>query len=154
MANSTRKLSEVFTDLRNHNFDLSAVVLLQPKLLHKPEINDRGMLRLTGFFPTQPERLNFDLMYQFVEGQWRLFGIAADTAHVSSAAPASVAPKKQSEAEPSRIAPAAAPPDRQPAVAVSKTPAPQVSEKDLPPPGCQRQGTAAGGWSVVCPGQA
>ena len=44
------------------------------------------MLRLTGFFLTQPDRLNFDLIYQFVEGQWRLFGIAADTTPNASSA--------------------------------------------------------------------
>ena len=94
VANSTGRLAEIFASLRRGNFDLSAVVLLQPKLLRKPEINDRGMLRLSGFFPTQPERINFDLMYQFVEGQWRLFGIAADTTHVSTAAPAILEPQK------------------------------------------------------------
>ena len=82
VANSTGQLSETFAKLRSRNFDLSAIVLLQPKLLSKPDIDARGMLRVTGFFPTQPERLDFDLMYQFVEGQWRLFGIAADTSPV------------------------------------------------------------------------
>ena len=46
---------------------------------HDPEIDESGMLRVTGFFLTQPERLNFDLLYESVKGQWRLFGIATNT---------------------------------------------------------------------------
>ena len=79
VVNSTGQLSETFAELRAKNFDLSPIVLLQPKLLRRPEINSNGMLRVTGFFPTQPERLNFDLIFQAVYGQWRLFGIAANT---------------------------------------------------------------------------
>ncbi len=79
LANSTAQLSEIFAKLRSRNFDLSAIVLLQPKLLRRPEIDESGMLRVTGFFVTQPERLNFDLLYESMKGQWRLFGIATDT---------------------------------------------------------------------------
>jgi hypothetical protein len=37
------------------------------------------MLRLTGFFPTRPAQINFDLIYRNVGGQWQLFGIAVAT---------------------------------------------------------------------------
>ena len=48
------------------------------------------MLRITGFFPTSPERVNFDLIFQPVQGKWRLYGIAANTQQVPppQAAPA------------------------------------------------------------------
>jgi len=85
VANSTGKLADIFANLRNRNFDLAPILLLQPKLLHKPEFNGLGMLRVTGFFATAPERLNFDLMYQSVKGQWKLFGIAADTKPIPAA---------------------------------------------------------------------
>ena len=88
VANTTGQLANTFAELRNRNFDLSPILLLQPKLVQKPEITGLGMLRVTGFFPTAPEQLNFDLMYQWVKGQWRLFGIAADT---GPAAPATAA---------------------------------------------------------------
>ena len=86
VGNSTGRLSETFAKFRNHHFDLSPIVLLQPKLVRKPEIDQRGMLRISGFFPTEPERVNFDLMYQFLDGQWRLFGIAANTTPEAPAA--------------------------------------------------------------------
>lgn len=87
-ANSSAQISEIFADLRNRKFDLSPIILLQPKLLREPRIEDGTMLRVTGFFATAPERLNFDLLYDFVEGRWRLFGIAADTTR----SPAQAAP--------------------------------------------------------------
>ena len=37
------------------------------------------MLRLTGYFPTRPLQINFDLIFQNVGGQWRLFGISVAT---------------------------------------------------------------------------
>jgi hypothetical protein len=85
VVNSTGQLSQVFADLRNRNFDLSPIVLLQPKLIRAPEINSDGMLRVAGFFSTQPERLNFDLIFQSVNDRWRLFGIAANTTVIRSA---------------------------------------------------------------------
>jgi len=48
-------------------------------------------LRLTGFFPTRPQQINFDLILQVVAGQWQLLGISIATleaAQPSAAAPA------------------------------------------------------------------
>ena len=63
------------------------------------------MLRITGFFPTSPERVNFDLIFQPVQGKWRLYGIAVNTqkAPAPQAAPApqgapAPAPEAESEA--------------------------------------------------------
>jgi hypothetical protein len=78
---------ERFEGLRKRRFDLSPIILLQPKLLRKPAIDKQGMLRVTGFFATGPEQLNFDLLYQPVRGRWLLFGVAANTT------PASPSPK-------------------------------------------------------------
>jgi hypothetical protein len=78
-ANSPDRLYQVFSNLRSRNLDLSPIILFQPKLFQRPEINNRGMLRIAGFFPTAPERVNFDLIFQPVRGKWRLYGIAANT---------------------------------------------------------------------------
>lgn len=79
VVNSSAELADSFSDLRSRNFDLSPIMLLQPKLLREPKVTENGMLRMAGFFPTKPERLNFDLMFQPVNGRWLLFGIAANT---------------------------------------------------------------------------
>jgi len=37
------------------------------------------MLRLTGFFPTRPLQINFDLTFQNVANQWRIYGLSIAT---------------------------------------------------------------------------
>jgi hypothetical protein len=87
-ANDPARLAQIFADLRGRNLDLSPILLLQPKLVRTPGITANGMLRVSGFFPTRPEQVNFDLLFQAVQGQWRLFGIATNTTQVRPAASA------------------------------------------------------------------
>jgi ligand-binding sensor domain-containing protein len=54
-----------------------------------------GRVRLTGFFPTRPLRISFDLIFQSVNGQWRLFA-------VSVATPEAPATQSQIESRPPR----------------------------------------------------
>jgi hypothetical protein len=63
------------------------------------------MLRLTGFFPTRPQQINFDLLFQNASGQWRLFGISVATPQVS-AQPAPEAPKAAPPGPPAKGTPA------------------------------------------------
>jgi hypothetical protein len=116
-ANSAARLAEAFANLRHRNLDLSPILLFQPKLYRKPEITSRGMLRVTGFFPTEPERVKFDLLFQLIEGRWRPFGISADTSRVQ--------PTPQATPSPTREAPAESVPQASKPVA----PAPQSPEK-------------------------
>lgn len=74
--NSAEQLSKIFDKLRGQKLDLSPILLYPPKLFRRPEMNEEGVIRIAGFFPTAPERVNFDLMFQPVRGEWRLFGIA------------------------------------------------------------------------------
>ena len=85
-SNSPARLTEIFTDLRSRNLDLSPILLSQPKLVRKPQIDANGLLEIAGFFPTAPEQVNFDLIFQLVQGRWRLYGIAANTSPVRPAA--------------------------------------------------------------------
>ena len=57
----------------------TSAALLAPQLAAAPTLDDKGMLRLTGHFPTQPQQINFDLLFQNVGGEWRLFGISIAT---------------------------------------------------------------------------
>jgi hypothetical protein len=50
------------------------VVVVRP-----PAFMDNGLLRLSGFFPSAPEQVNFDLAFQSVEGRWLLFAVALNT---------------------------------------------------------------------------
>lgn len=77
-GNSQARLAEIFAALRGRNLDLSPILFFDPKLVQPPAIQPDGRLRITGFFDTRPERVIFDLMFETVEGDWRLFGIAID----------------------------------------------------------------------------
>jgi hypothetical protein len=77
--NSAADLAQSFADLRRRNFDLFAAALLSPQFTVEPALDSNGRLRLTGFFPTSPLRISFDLTFQSVAGQWRLLAVSVAT---------------------------------------------------------------------------
>lgn len=83
--NTAADLSQSFSDLRRRNFDLYGAALLAPQLTAVPALDQRGFLRLAGYFPTRPQQINFDLLFQNVVNQWRLFGIAIATPDAAAA---------------------------------------------------------------------
>ncbi|WP_291556725.1 hypothetical protein [Bradyrhizobium sp.] len=93
--NSAADLADGFADLRRRKFDLFAAALVAPELTAAPALDGKGMLRLTGHFPTRPQQIDFDLLFQNVSTQWRLFGIAVAT---PPAAAAQATPAAQAKA--------------------------------------------------------
>jgi len=77
-TNTDARLAEIFSDLRHRNLDLSPILFFDPKLIRPPAVQDDGLLRMTGFLDTKPERLLFDMGFQPVEGQWRLSAIVVE----------------------------------------------------------------------------
>jgi hypothetical protein len=77
--NTAADLARIFADLRQRRIDLYAVALTAPRLSAAPHLESNGMLRLTGVFPTHPLQIKFDLLFQDVGKQWRLFGISIGT---------------------------------------------------------------------------
>jgi hypothetical protein len=77
--NSPEKLAQIFSELRKSNFDLSPILFFEPKLIRAPGLLSNGMLRVTGFFDTHPQRVTFDLIYQQLTGDWRLFAVSVGT---------------------------------------------------------------------------
>jgi hypothetical protein len=76
-ANSAARLAQIFADLGAKNIDLSAVAVITPQLTQQPSLDpEKGMLHLKGYFPGKPVQIDFELLYQAVNGQWRLFGIS------------------------------------------------------------------------------
>ncbi len=86
--NNAARLGEIFASERRDNLDLSGVAVLEPQLSLLPQIEPNGLLDMTGFFPSAPEQINFDVAYAPVNGQWKLFGISVGLAHTGPAAPA------------------------------------------------------------------
>ncbi len=78
-ANTAARLAQIFGKLRKRDLDFGPILLCPPRLTRPAEIDNRGMLRLTGFFPTQPEKVSFDLSYRLIQDRWLVFGISINT---------------------------------------------------------------------------
>jgi hypothetical protein len=110
-TNNPARLSEIFANLRRDKVDLSGVLVLEPQLTALPELTQNGMMHFAGFFPSAPAQLNFELIYAPVDGQWRLFGIAANLGSSAPAAPPGQGPEAEKPAPaPEKKKPAAAKP--------------------------------------------
>jgi len=77
------------------------VAVIAPQLTETPGLDkEKGMLHLKGYFPGQPVQINFELLHQVVNSQWRLFGIsvqpgASQAGEPSAQASGSTVVKKQ-----------------------------------------------------------
>ena len=72
------ELADRFRPWRDNALDFAAVLLLDAKLSRPPSVDEGGVLRLAGYFPTAPLRIGFDLGFQAVAGNWRLATISVD----------------------------------------------------------------------------
>ena len=99
-SNNSARLAQIFAHLRQRNLDLTPILFFTPKLAIQPQINPQGILRLAGHFPTAPERVDFDLYFQVVGGEWRLFGIGVTTSPAEVTA--ATQPQPQSQQNPVR----------------------------------------------------
>jgi hypothetical protein len=80
-ANSPERLVQAFNDLASRRIDLSTVSVTTPQLTANPTLDKvQGMLRLQGYFPLQPTPIAFEVLYQSVDGRWRLFGLSVQPA--------------------------------------------------------------------------
>ena len=74
--NSAATLGGIFEALRARQVDLSNTLLVAPTYDFPPGLVQGGLLRARGVFPLRPNGISFDLLFQNISGQWRLFGIA------------------------------------------------------------------------------
>lgn len=77
---SPEQLAQLFSGLRTTSIDLSPVAVITPQVLERPSITPQGLLKLLGYFPTQPLFIQFEILFQPVAGQWRLFGMTVRAA--------------------------------------------------------------------------
>ncbi len=87
-ANSSARLAGIFAELRARDLDLGPVVLFDPMLTQPPAIDAQGALRVTGFFPTRPHQVHFEMAFQPLSGRWRLAAVTIDTRATPGVAPA------------------------------------------------------------------
>lgn len=74
--NSAATLGGIFQSLRNQQVDLGYTLVVAPTYQFPPAIVQGGLLRVRGTFPLRPATIGFDLLFQNISGQWRIFGIA------------------------------------------------------------------------------
>ena len=92
-ANTAGELARIFADLVTEKIDLSAVAVIAPQLTQPPGLDQsKAMLHLKGYFPGQPVQINFELLYQAVNGNWRLFGISVQPGTPTGQAPSPAVP--------------------------------------------------------------
>lgn len=108
--NSVARLAEIFAGIRLRKLDLSPVIFFEPKLIREPVLQDDGMLRMTGFIDTRPERVLFDMGFQSVEGQWRLAAIVVDIKAPKAESKLDAPPTKVSKSAPNAKAKVTKPP--------------------------------------------
>jgi hypothetical protein len=108
---SSGQLSTAFAGLRTNNVDLLPAAIATPQLTQQPAVSQDGLLQLVGYFPTQPRRIQFHIIYQPAAGQWRLaglnVGLAEAPAPVAKADPNAPADAGRAKAQPQATAKAA-----------------------------------------------
>ncbi len=93
IANDAAKLTQIFSNLRASNVDLSNTMLLAPTYRTAPRMVQADILQVQGFFGLRPTAIGFDLYYQWVQGRWRLFGVSINPAQIANTQPGAPAPK-------------------------------------------------------------
>lgn len=100
-VNTAARLAEIFSAQRTEQLDFAGVLVLDPQLTLQPQIEPNGMLHMAGFFPSVPKRVNFEILWQPVNRQWRLFGLSVNLSDGSPVAPESLpAPRAEETAPP------------------------------------------------------
>jgi hypothetical protein len=74
--NSAADLAAIFQNIRQQKIDLSPIIVMEP-MLSQPQTNAQGQLVLSGYFPTQQLRINFQLVFlKAGNGGWLIHGVS------------------------------------------------------------------------------
>lgn len=79
-TNAPSAVGQAFEGYRAKGVSFSPVLVLDPVFSQPPAVRD-GELRMTGYFPSQPDQIGFDLRYRYERSQWRLSGIDMQMLH-------------------------------------------------------------------------
>ena len=74
--NSAATLAQIFEQFRAQQIDVGNVLIVNPAFSFPPAITN-GLLHVRGTFPLRPTGIEFEMLFQNVGGQWRIFGLAA-----------------------------------------------------------------------------
>lgn len=116
-AKTDAQLAEIFAPQRARKLNLAGVLVLDPQLTLLPQIETNGMLHMAGFFPSAPAQVNFEMLWEPVSRQWRLYGLSVDLSDGGPQAPDAPPPEPP--------AASAEPPPEAPTASVTSVPAPR-----------------------------
>ena len=74
-ANDATRLASIFEPVRKERLDLLPAMILDP-VLTRGVFTPEGRLRLSGYFPSQPRQIRFDMLFEVIGNRWRLFGVS------------------------------------------------------------------------------
>ena len=83
--NPPPRLATIFAAFRANAIDLTPVVYLSPQLTTSPKL-ENGRMRLVGYFPSEPMRVNFDLTFEPDQAIWKLYGLSVNLTPVEKVA--------------------------------------------------------------------
>jgi len=75
-SNDAAKLAAIFAPLRAQRIDMLAVSVIEPAYKEPPRLTAKRMLYVAGRFTIRPRSINFELLFEVVRGEWRLYGIS------------------------------------------------------------------------------
>ena len=87
VQNSAAQLAEVFRGIREQRIDLSNTLLLGPTFTAPPTMVSADVLRLQGLFGLRPVAVQFDLFFQWSNGDWRLYGVSLQPVEMTTMQP-------------------------------------------------------------------
>lgn len=96
--NSAGDLAVIFNTIRQQKLDLSPVVVMDP-VMGPPRKTEDGQILLEGYFPSQPLRINYQLLFQKAEhgSGWMINGVAISAAPMNSVSSNSAAAPNPNE---------------------------------------------------------
>ena len=64
--------------MRSRGINFTPILFLPANLTKQPEMTEGIELHIVGDFPTQPLKIQYDLLFLQIDGVWRIDGMAVD----------------------------------------------------------------------------
>lgn len=93
------ELLRIFRPFVEQNANIALIAKEQPDFDEIPAVNDDGILVLKGSYPTQPNKVFFELKYVFEDESWKLVGINVQMKPGDDAPPKKGKEKKAKDSE-------------------------------------------------------
>lgn len=93
------ELLRIFRPFVDQNANIAPIAKEQPDFDGTPTVNTDGILVLKGSYPTQPNKVFFELKYVFEDESWKLVGINVQVKPAADAPPKKGKDKKAKDSE-------------------------------------------------------